>query len=62
MFTTLPWDCFNAGNASCVACTIDIMSTARLLVQPLSSSDEPKAEALLTRRSTPPRLATASRT
>ena len=30
------------------------MSTARLAVQPLSSSDAPKAEALLTRKSTPP--------
>ena len=62
MFTTLPWLAFSAGSASCVACTIDSMSTARLLVQPLSSSDEPKADALLTRRSTPPSAATAERT
>ena len=61
MFSTLPFDAFNAGNASCVACTIAIMSIARLLVQPFSSSDEPNAEALLTRKSTPPRASVAAR-
>ena len=41
--------------------TIAIMSIATLLLQPFSSSEEPNAEALLTRKSTPPKASVAAR-